>query len=219
MKRLAIISLLLITVVSYGQNRRGVYNKLSCFCDSHSNSQGWYLGFGGYGSQFSMSNGSVDGKLIGYGGGGFLGNKITEQLAFQVGFYTGVTPKVDADKSNDGSAVYEQYSFKHNFIPISLLYKFKTEKRLSPYLTIGGEVNMTKQGIGYTAMDPNTEVIIDENQMNQVNINLGAGTFVIFGEHLGMFLQATLDANPFVNDHFSHYSFALTGKAGFTYHF
>ena len=197
------------------QSWRGIYKKKSCFCDNHSNSKGLYLGAGVYGSKLSLSNDLLNDNTIAQGFGGFVGYKLKDQYSIRLGAYMGnVQPVTIAESGRDFPAV--SYRFKHLNIPLSLIYKFRSEKRISPYLLIGGEANLLRET---TAFNDYNSTATTGIVYNQVNIVLGAGSYILFGDHFGLFLQASMDMNPFSSELLSNYNYAFTGKAGLTYHF
>jgi len=207
--------MLLTSTVLMSQSWRGIYKKKDCFCDNHSNSTGWYMGGGVYGSQLSFQNDTIDGQTTAFGYGGFIGNKIKEQFSFRLGAYFG---KVQPISTGEGNRYFPtvNFRFKHLNIPVSLVYKFRSEKRISPYLTLGGEANFLREVTEYSDYYSVSSEGIDYNQFNVV---LGAGSYILFGDHFGLFLQGTIDMNPFTNTSLSNYNYAFTGKTGLTYHF
>jgi len=216
MKLVVTIALVLFSTVLMGQSWRGIYHKKSCFCDNHSNSKGWYLGAGVYGSQLSFQNEFIDGKTTAFGYGGFIGNKIKEQYSFRLGVYFGKVQRISIGEGNRDFPSID-YRFKHLNIPLSLVYKFRSEKRISPYLTLGGEANIVREIV--VESDFLTIFQEEETGYNQFNVVLGAGSYILFGDHFGLFVQGTIDMNPFTNTSLSNYNYAFTGKTGLTYHF
>lgn len=220
LRSISFILLLLVVTSSFGQTRRGIYKKKDCFCGSHSNSTGWNVGVAGYASQFNFSNEVLDGSTLGYGYGVFGANKVNEHFAVRLGFYRGKLLPIQVAEDASRSSLYNDYSFKHLNVPLSFLYKFRSEKRLSPYLTVGGEANFITEAQA-TSTNFGEEInndLEDETGFNQFNLFLGAGTYILFGDHFGMLFQTSVDMNPFV-DYVPNYNFAFTGKVGLTYHF
>lgn len=216
MKRFLTLLFVFGTFTFFGQNWRGIYKKKSCFCDNHSNSTGWYLGAGVYGSQLSFQNSIIDSKGLAKGYGVFVGNKIKEKVSLRLGVYLGDVLPINIGEGNRLNP-YVTYQFKHLNIPLSLVYKFRSEKRISPYLMIGGEANVLR--LTTESSDYYSSLLSERKGYNQLNIFLGTGTYLLFGDHFGLFFQVAIDMNPFQNEFLSNYTYGFTGETGITYHF
>lgn len=204
---------------SIGQTHRGIYKKKSCFCDNHSNSTGWNIGTAAYLGRYNFQNDFITNSTLGYGFGVFGANKLNDNIAVRLGVYRGILQPIPVDGDALRFSSYSSYEFKHWNMPLTFMYKFRSEKRLSPYTAMGAEMNILRS-IGGSSVLTNGEFkeIQGEKGLNQFNFFLGVGTYILFGDHIGIIAQGTMDMNPFIND-LSNYNFAITGKFGLTYHF
>ncbi len=217
MKSIILICLLSLGLFSQAQDKRGVYQKRSCFCENHSNENGFYFGIGGYASQLSFQNNRISSNSMVIGGGGLLGNKFTEHLAIQAGAFYGISKDlVLVDRGV--TSTYSGYNFKYLNVPVSLLYRFNTEQRISPYLIAGIEVNSLVGVTGVENTDQAQSIEMDESGFNQLNVEIGGGTYVLSGDHLGFFFQGSIQYTPMESSYYTIYQYAFTGKVGLTYH-
>jgi len=173
----------------------------------------------GYGSQFTFKNDYINNSTLGYGVGVFGANKINDHIGIRLGVYTGKLLPIAVDEEMLRFSLYENYIFKHLNIPLTLIYRFNSEKMLRPYVALGGEANYLREVAAQSSFVSEISTTVEEDKgFNQFNLFLGVGSYVWFGDHIGMIIQATVDMNPFVEGAYN-YNFAFTGKAGLTYHF